>query len=127
MCLWMSYLTDKVVTAWLQELDNRWYPVLALHEPIWPRCEGEVHEFVDLNPPPRREEIDENLRNYVVVDGIKGELFSDTVSEPPPGPYAPWSGIWGLEWQNNATQKVVKQPSPTRGDATKGLSFSPKN
>jgi hypothetical protein len=22
---------------------------------------------------------------------------------------------------------VVKQPSPTRGDATKGLSFSPKN
>jgi len=103
MCLWMSYLTDKVVTVWLQELDNRWYPLLAPYEPIWPRCVGGVNKFLDLNPP-RREGIDESLRWYVIVEGVKDEI----VSEPPLGPYAPWSGVWGLAWQNNVTQKRLE-------------------
>jgi len=99
MSLWTSYLTDKVVTPWLKQLDNRWYPPLDLHDPTWPTCGGGISRFLDLNPPPRNKYIGEKLRPYVFVDGIKGEL----VNEPTP---IPWSGGWGRQWQNDATQKT---------------------
>jgi hypothetical protein len=95
---WMSYVTDKVVTAWLEELDNRWYPPLAPYEPTWPRCMGGISRFLDLNPPPQRYGIGEKLRPYVFVDGTKGEL----VNEPTP---VPWSGGWRIHWRNDAIQK----------------------
>ncbi|MEO0249204.1 MAG: hypothetical protein ABIN58_06600 [candidate division WOR-3 bacterium] len=98
MSLWMSYLTDKITTPWLKQLDNRWSPPLDLHDPTWPSCGGGISRFLDLNPPPRRKGIDENLRPYVFVDGTKAEL----VNEPTP---VPWSGGWGRHWQNDAAQK----------------------
>ncbi len=98
---WMSYLTDKVVTEWLKQLDNRWYPPLSPYEPTWPRCWGGISRFLDLDPPPRREGIDENLRPYVIVEGKRGEL----VNEPTP---LPWSGRWGLLWRNESTTKLFE-------------------
>lgn len=101
MCLWMSYLTDKEVTSWLEQLDNRWYPPLSPYEPTWPRCWGGISRFLDLNPPPRRWGVGEKLRPYVFVDGKKGEL----VNEPTP---VPWSGWWEIDWQNDATHKTFE-------------------
>lgn len=100
MLLWMSYLTDKIVTAWLEELDNQWYPPLSQYEPTWPRCWGGISQFLDLNPPPRREYIDEHLRSYVFVDEKKGELVNEPTSS-----CVPWSGRWELSWHNDATRK----------------------
>ncbi len=97
---WMSYMTDKVVTGWLKQLDNRWYPSLTPHEPTWPRCTGGISRFLELNPPAQREGVGEGLRPYVFVDGNKCEL----INEPTPTS-VPWSGVWGLHWETDEPRK----------------------
>ncbi|MFA4029275.1 MAG: hypothetical protein GDYSWBUE_002128, partial [Candidatus Fervidibacterota bacterium] len=67
----------------------------------WPRCWGGISRFLDLNPPPRRWGVGENLRPYVFVDGKKAEL----VNEPTP---VPWSGWWEIDWRNDTTHKTFK-------------------
>lgn len=104
MSLSMSYLTDKLVTSWLKQIDNNWYAPLSEIEPTWPRCFGGIGRFLELDPPQRREYIDEKLRPYVFVDGIKGEL----VTYPTP---IPWSGGWGLNWQKDTPVNEYKKLS----------------
>lgn len=101
MCYFMSYLTDKVVTTWLKEMDEQWKPSVGEIEPFWPRCSGVIEWFAEMNPPPQRKYVGESARHYVFLNGVKSELVDYPTA-------VPWSAVWAQSWHRKAEAYPVK-------------------